>query len=124
VWRKLYGTNDQYFKFSEVLRLGKFCINLAFKLPVVCPSLAGPKNGEMSCSLGDDGVPSYDDTCSFTCNTGYERTGDDTRTCQSDGSWSGSDNVCRRGELCNISSLPTFRLLDFHIQKLYLNPQP
>ena len=37
------------------------------------------------------------DTCSFTCNTGYELTGNDTRTCQSDGSWSGSDDVCRRG---------------------------
>ena len=31
------------------------------------------------------------DTCSFTCNTGYELTGNDTRTCQRDGSWSGSD---------------------------------
>ena len=37
------------------------------------------------------------DTCSFTCNTGYELTGSDTRTCQSNGSWSGSDDVCRRG---------------------------
>ena len=38
------------------------------------------------------------DTCSFTCNTGYELTGSDTRTCQSDGSWSGSNDVCRRGK--------------------------
>ena len=35
------------------------------------------------------------DTCSFTCNTGYELTGSDTRTCQSDGSWSGNDVICR-----------------------------
>ena len=34
------------------------------------------------------------DTCSFTCNTGYELTGSDTRTCQSDGSWSGSNIIC------------------------------
>ena len=40
----------------------------------------------ISCSLGDDNVASYEDTCSFTCNTGYELTGSDTRTCQSDGS--------------------------------------
>ena len=53
----------------------------------------------ISCSLGGDEVPSYEDTCSFTCNTGYELTGSDTRTCQSDGSWSGSGNVCNRGEL-------------------------
>ena len=36
-------------------------------------------------------------TCSITCNTGYELTGSDTRTCQSDGSWNGSDTACRRG---------------------------
>ena len=64
---------------------------------VQCPSLADPNNGVINCSLGDDGVPSYEDTCSFTCNTGYELTGSDTRTCQSDGSWSDSDNVCRGG---------------------------
>ena len=51
----------------------------------------------INCSLGDDGVPSYEDTCSFTCNTGYELTGSDTRICESDGSWSDSDDVCRRG---------------------------
>ena len=50
-----------------------------------------------NCSLGDDEVLSYEDTCSFTCNTGYELTGSDTRTCQSDGSWSGTDITCRRG---------------------------
>ena len=51
----------------------------------------------INCSLGDDDTFSYEDTCDFTCNTGYELTGSDTRTCQSDGSWSGSDDVCRRG---------------------------
>ena len=54
-------------------------------------------NGMINCSLGDDGVPSYEDTCSFTCNTGYELTGSDTRICQSDGNWSGSDVTCSRG---------------------------
>ena len=53
----------------------------------------------VSCSLGDDGVPSCEDTCSFTCDTGYDITGSDTRTCQSDGSWSGNVVVCRRSEL-------------------------
>ena len=62
-----------------------------------CSALNDPSNGMITCSLGDDGVPSYEDTCSFTCNTGYELTGSDIRTCQSDGSWSGNDDVCRRG---------------------------
>ena len=66
----------------------------------------------INCSLGDDGVPSYEDNCSFTCNTGYELTGSDTRTCQSDGSWSGSDTMCIIGItkygsvcICNNSNL-------------------
>ena len=64
---------------------------------VICLSLSNPNNGIINCSLGDDRVPSYEDTCSFTCNTGYELTGNNTRTCQSNGSWNGSDAVCRRG---------------------------
>jgi len=71
---------------------------VVFKLAVVCPSLTAPNNGAMTCSLEDDGVPSYEDTCSFTCNTGYELSGSDTRTCQSDGSWNGTDTMCSRGE--------------------------
>ena len=51
----------------------------------------------INCSLGDDGVPSYEDICSYTCNTGYELTGSNTRTCQSDGSWNGTDAMCIRG---------------------------
>ena len=46
------------------------------------------------CSLGDDGVPFYEDTCSFTCNAGFVFSGSDTRTCQIDGSWSGNDTMC------------------------------
>ena len=72
---------------------------------VICPGLTDPNNGTITCSPGDNGVPSYEDTCSFTCNTGYELTGSDTRTCQSDGSWSGTEAMCRRGEngvrICN-----------------------
>ena len=67
-------------------------------LTVQCSTLFDPDNGTITCSLGDDGAPSYEDTCSFTCNTGYELTGSDTRNCQSDGSWSGSDDiVCSKG---------------------------
>ena len=69
-------------------------------LDVRCDNLSTPANGEItSCSSGSEGVGYEGDTCSFTCNTGYELTGSDTRTCQSDGSWSGSDDVCRRGNI-------------------------
>ena len=64
---------------------------------VPCLPLTNLDNGVTDCSLGDDNVPSYEDICSFTCNTGYNLTGSDTRTCQSDGSWSDRDVVCSRG---------------------------
>ena len=67
------------------------------KILVPCLSLSDPSNGMIICSLGDDGVPSYEDTCSFTCNNGYELTGSENRTCQSDGSWSGNSTMCNRG---------------------------
>ena len=66
-------------------------------LLVTCSSLTDPNNGMITCSLGNNRVPSYEDTCSFTCNTGYELTGSVTRTCQSDGSWSGNETMCSRG---------------------------
>ena len=65
----------------------------------LCDDLSTPANGEITCSSGTAGVGDEGDTCSFTCNTGYELTGSDTRTCQSDGSWSGSDVMCRRGKV-------------------------
>jgi len=74
---------------------------------VPCPSLTDPNNGVITCSLGEDRVPSFEDTCSFTCSTGYELTGSDTRTCQSDGSWSETDDVCRRGTFGNVKLLCT-----------------
>ena len=69
-----------------------------FSFLVSCPALTDLNNGMISCSLGDDGVPSYEDTCSYTCNTGYELTGSDIRTCHSEGSWSRPDVMCIRGE--------------------------
>ena len=61
--------------------------------------LTDPNNEKFNCSLGDDGVPSYEDTCSLICNTSYELIGNGTRTCQSDGNWSSSDGMCRK---CNV----------------------
>ena len=71
-----------------------------------CLQLVNPVDGMMSCSLSFSPLILYEDVCNFTCNTGYELTGSDTRTCQSDGSWSGSDVFCigsTRGNLALMS---------------------
>ena len=59
-------------------------------------------NGGTLCTMMSGITPSYEDTCSFTCDTGYELTGSDTRTCQSDGSWSGTDVMCTRGNTATV----------------------
>ena len=74
-------------------------------LLVSCPSLSEPSNGIIDCTIENDRGPSYEDICSFTCNTGYELTGSESRTCQSDGSWSGSVAMCVRGERNIFSNL-------------------
>jgi len=65
-----------------------------FPFLVGCPDLTAPTNGSITCSLGDDGLATDGDTCSYTCNTGYVLSGSDMRTCGSDRSWTGSDPVC------------------------------
>ena len=65
-----------------------------------CPMLTDPTNGMITCSLGADGAPTDGDTCSYTCNTGYEiQSGDTTRTCGSDMMWSGTEIVCEQGTI-------------------------
>jgi len=67
-------------------------------LDVRCDDLSMPSNGQiLSCTSDRIGVGYETESCSYTCNTGYELTGSDTRTCQTSGSWNGTDDVCRRG---------------------------
>lgn len=66
---------------------------------VKCQELVNIDNGDFTCSVGDDGIRSYQDTCTVTCNSGYTMTGSDTTECLSNGSWSGMDAVCKRGKL-------------------------
>ena len=66
-------------------------------LEIQCDNPANVRT--VSCGSGSATMSYEGDTCSFTCNTGYELTGSDNRTCQSNGSWSGSDDVCRRSKM-------------------------
>ena len=65
----------------------------------MCPPLTAPDNGDIDCSLGDDGEANPGDTCTFTCDDGHAPGGSTSRTCQDDGSWSGTDTTCTRGML-------------------------
>ena len=83
---------------------------------VTCPMPPNPMNGMIDCSLGDDVVLSYEDTCTATCDTGYMLTGDAMRTCQSDRMFSGIEAVCNRGKLYTCFTLIQVLFLQFPVQ--------
>ena len=56
-----------------------------------CGDPGTPVNGRRSISGYTEGH-----TVNSTCNTGYELSGSATRTCQSNGLWSGSSATCPR----------------------------
>ncbi|XP_078589324.1 complement receptor type 2-like [Branchiostoma floridae x Branchiostoma japonicum] len=57
---------------------------------VTCPTLTTPTNG----ALNPTGANSYPVVVSVTCNTGYERNGASSVTCQADGAWSAAVATC------------------------------
>ena len=61
-----------------------------------CPTLDDPVDGSVECSLGPDGVPTEGDTCVYQCDDGYIVTGGNSRECQGDGTWTGSEPTCER----------------------------
>ena len=59
---------------------------------VQCDALSNPANGNVN--TNGTGFDIYD-TATYFCDNGYDLIGDDTITCQSDGSWSGSPPTCQ-----------------------------
>ena len=57
---------------------------------VDCETLNNPANGQVS---HPDGT-TFTQTATYSCDTGYNLMGDNTRTCQADGMWSGNQPTC------------------------------
>ena len=67
-----------------------------------CPILMAPDNGTIKRSLGDDGLPTNRDTCSFTCNPGFMLSGRKTRICRVQngvGTWNHKNVTCTPGKI-------------------------
>ena len=61
------------------------------KLTVVdCGSLFAPENGTLTIN-----GTTFASTANYSCNEGYNITGDEMRTCQENGSWIGQDPACQ-----------------------------
>ncbi|XP_078687665.1 uncharacterized protein LOC144919890 [Branchiostoma floridae x Branchiostoma belcheri] len=56
----------------------------------LCQQLMAPSNGNIH------GGSSYGDVVTYYCDAGYEISGDEERTCQSDQTWSGTQPTCAR----------------------------
>ncbi|XP_078685306.1 uncharacterized protein LOC144918406 [Branchiostoma floridae x Branchiostoma belcheri] len=68
--------------------------NDAVCIGVQCPTLFSPANGRMSCD--NSSSFRFPENCSFSCDPGYEihESGNNSRTCQADGTWSWGDVTC------------------------------
>ena len=59
-----------------------------------CSPLIAPDNGMTNCTGS-----LFEDTCTYLCDDGYILWGSANVSCQSDGTWSGSNiTVCTQGE--------------------------
>ena len=68
-------------------------------IATTCPPLTAPDNGDIDCSLGDDGEANPGDSCDFTCINNFGVVGSASRTCQVDGTWTGTQTSCQTGVL-------------------------
>ena len=90
-----------------------------------CPGLSNPANGQVDATT----AVSTGQTATYTCDGGYSMIGSDTRICQGDGTWSGSEPVCgskftRNIWACNIHFIYAFYfcfVLFFRAQKFVIN---
>ena len=55
----------------------------------MCPTLDNPANGNLVLSGNTSG-----ETADYTCDTGFSLVGMSQRSCQSNGTWSGSEPTC------------------------------
>ncbi len=81
---------------------GEFCNSTEFAFvdtgptaapPTTCSDLTNPTNGMISYNMGTTGLRPVNTVATYTCDTGYTLNGGSTRTCGSDGMWSGANPV-------------------------------
>ena len=68
----------------------KIYMILLISTVVDCGSLTDPANSQVDLTSRT----TFNQTATYSCNTGYNLTGDSTRTCQATGNWSGSAPTC------------------------------
>ncbi|KFO72377.1 P-selectin, partial [Cuculus canorus] len=71
---------------------------------VICPQLAAPENGQVNCSH-PLGIFTFNSTCAFSCQEGFELTGAQRLQCTAGGVWTGPPPRCK-AITCPVLSVP------------------
>ena len=87
-----FDVTQQLFPLNSTIELS---VSINQTVEGYCCDPGTPVNGRRSISGLTKGH-----TVAYTCNTGYELSGSATRTCQFNGSWSGSSATCPRKYFC------------------------
>ncbi|KAM9186682.1 P-selectin-like isoform 10-T10 [Mergus octosetaceus] len=61
---------------------------------ITCPMLRAPEHGEMNCSHLHENF-SFNSTCAFSCQPGFELIGPETSECTAMGTWTGDAPWCK-----------------------------
>ena len=80
---------------------------------IICDELPVPQDGSKDCS-GDE----FGQKCSFKCDTGFDLSGSEERTCQADGTWTGVPVHCTKAT-CGL--LPKVLIFFKYLFKKLLN---
>ncbi len=83
---------NSYFTFIDTVNTGPT------EPPTTCSDLTVPANGMIGYNMGTASLRPVGTVATYTCNTGYTLNGGTTRTCGSDGVWSGSAPTCQGKE--------------------------
>ena len=88
----IVSTLLQYYNIigNWVVNSFKYIITFNLSLAEGCPSLA---NGNLQCPNGV-ATSLIGESCTFSCNAGYELQGSNNGTCLANQSWSGGDPIC------------------------------
>ena len=93
------GNNDV----AEYLRHHAICTSPCGSLSII--------NGMLTYQDTPQGT-TFEQTATYSCNSGYNLVGSMTRTCQANGVWSGSQPTC--GKCFNLISDP-FTMVEFYV---------
>ena len=85
---KVIGQFDYLYILSSRVRMA--CVFLLLTV-VDCGTLTNPANGQVSHTAGT----TFGQTATYSCDVGYNLVGDNNRTCQATGRWSGNTPTCQ-----------------------------